>query len=145
MVRAFRFIAGRDISHSEYAEIMRELTAAFREQNYIRPGESFVSDDSTEGGWRIDGADMAIRHDLFRPELNSLGNAIYGTCTERIRVRQTNHLAIPWGTHGNANLHWAGNKRTWCYERVLLFTDILERHGFKCYNLAPRGNKTVYK
>lgn len=147
--RVFRFIAQKDITHGEYHEIMGELTDAFRTQGYIRSGEHFCPDESVEGGWELQGATpdtpyLAIRHDLFRPELNYRGTAVPGSCAEKLRVRAMNPYAIPWGTHGTATLCWFRGKRDFCYERLLLFNDVLTRHGFLVYNMAPRGNKIVY-
>ena len=147
--RVFKFIAQRDITHEEYLQIMTEMTDTFRSQGYIRPGEQFRPDESLEGGWELEGATsetpyLAIRHDLFRPELNCRGTAVPGSCAERLRVRATNPYAIPWGTHGEATLYWYRGKRDWCYERLLLFNDVLTRHGFLVFSLAPRGNRTVF-
>lgn len=147
--RVFRFIAQKDITHSEYLEIMVELTDAFRRQGYIRPGEQFAPDESVEGGWELQGCTpetpyLAVRHDLFRPELNYRGTAVPGSRSETLRVRATNPWAIPWGTHGTATLCWYRGKRDFCYERLLLFADVLTRRGFLVYNLAPRGNKVVF-
>ena len=148
--RVFKFIVQKDITHDEYRQIMVDLTDAFRAQGYARAGEHFCPDESVEGGWEFQGATpdvpyLAIRHDLFRPELNCRGTAVPGSCAERLRVRTTNPYAIPWGTHGEATLYWYRGKRDLCYERLLLINDVLTRHGFLVFALAPRGNRTVFQ